>query len=321
MRQLQKLSGSTLSKYENWAKAAHFTPVIDELGQDARLLWLGPKRTDRVLLYCHGGGFVGPVSDFNLTLWHRVQGDMIKRPKGQEMVVVVLEYCEFYFTQIFIIIPTQHSSALHPVGFPTQLEQLMLGLSHLFSMGIKPQNLQLSGDSAGANLILQLLSHTLHPLSSTPLSPLSADKGPFRGICLISPWVVFGSNSASHKENDPLDLVSSKCLQQWGAAYASPVPESQLPYIQASLATQNWWAGVDKLVDRVRVTAGQNEVLRDDIVQFAKGFEMSHPRVDLDIQAGGVHADPLFDYAANTNQISKTMESIVDWLAEGFANS
>lgn len=29
-------------------------PVVDELGEDARLLWIGPKRLNTVILYCHG---------------------------------------------------------------------------------------------------------------------------------------------------------------------------------------------------------------------------------------------------------------------------
>jgi acetyl esterase/lipase len=190
----------------------------------------------------------------------------------------------------------------------------------LFSMGIKPQNLQLAGDSAGANLILQFLSHTLHPLpiTNSPLSSTSTEMGSFRGICLISPWVEFGSKSASHEENDSLDLVSSKCLQTWGEAYASTVPEDQMQYVQAGLVRKDWWSGVEKIVDRVFITAGENEVLRDDIVQFKKGLEKFHPKVELDVQVGGVHADPLFDYAANTDRITKTMELIVDWLAAGF---
>jgi hypothetical protein len=52
--QLQYALGTTLSVYKKWVKTVKLEPVVDELGEDARLLWIGPKRTDRVLLYCHG---------------------------------------------------------------------------------------------------------------------------------------------------------------------------------------------------------------------------------------------------------------------------
>ena len=33
---------------------AKMEPAVEEIGEDARLLWIGRKQTDRVLLYFHG---------------------------------------------------------------------------------------------------------------------------------------------------------------------------------------------------------------------------------------------------------------------------
>jgi len=56
VRQMQWLMGkSTLEAYEECAKQHKLPVLIDELGSDGRLLWMGERRTDKVILYVHGG--------------------------------------------------------------------------------------------------------------------------------------------------------------------------------------------------------------------------------------------------------------------------
>ena len=55
-RQMQWLSAkSTRETYEECANERKLPVLIDELGSDGRLLWLGERRTDKVILYVHGG--------------------------------------------------------------------------------------------------------------------------------------------------------------------------------------------------------------------------------------------------------------------------
>ena len=58
IRQLQRVSGTTMSKYERWVKegGGMRKMIVDEVGDGVRLLWLGNKPVEggRVLLYCHG---------------------------------------------------------------------------------------------------------------------------------------------------------------------------------------------------------------------------------------------------------------------------
>jgi len=35
-------------------KKTNMEPIVEEIGEDAKLLWIGPRQTDRVLLYLHG---------------------------------------------------------------------------------------------------------------------------------------------------------------------------------------------------------------------------------------------------------------------------
>ncbi len=54
-RQLQKLLGTSTAVYTSWAKQNKLDSVIEQLGDTGgKLFWIGPKRTDRVILYVHG---------------------------------------------------------------------------------------------------------------------------------------------------------------------------------------------------------------------------------------------------------------------------
>lgn len=52
--QLQWLLGSSLASYTRWIAAQGCQPVVDEIGEGARLLWLGDRRYDRMILYVPG---------------------------------------------------------------------------------------------------------------------------------------------------------------------------------------------------------------------------------------------------------------------------
>lgn len=93
-----------------WTKQKQLEPVIDDLEQDARLMWVGPRETEHVIIYCHGplvflcvpklllcflegGGFVGPLSDFQVEFWYRVQQGL-RQTKNLKVGVAILQYCE-----------------------------------------------------------------------------------------------------------------------------------------------------------------------------------------------------------------------------------
>ena len=53
-RQTRAIFGSTRETYDSFVRQAKLTPLVEDIGDDARLLWIGPKITDNVLLYFHG---------------------------------------------------------------------------------------------------------------------------------------------------------------------------------------------------------------------------------------------------------------------------
>ena len=52
--QTRAIFGPTRGTYDNFVHEAKLTPLVEDIGDDAKLLWIGPKVTDNVLLYFHG---------------------------------------------------------------------------------------------------------------------------------------------------------------------------------------------------------------------------------------------------------------------------
>ncbi|KAJ7661577.1 Alpha/Beta hydrolase protein [Mycena polygramma] len=295
--QLQYASGTTFSVYNKWTKDNKMPVTVDDLGGDARLLWIGPKRTDRVLYFCHGGCFVLPTTDFTLDFLRYVQVELEKQ--NIEIGIAVLQY------------------SLAPMAtFPTPLSQACLGLKFLLEAGVKPQNLQISGDSAGGNLVLQLVSQMLHPLQSVPEIGLAR---PLRGICLLSPWASLTADAKSATDYDGIDFMPKRGLAEWGAQILSGFPESDGAFAQPAKAPEAWFKGVDRLVDRVLITAGGMECMRDDIVQLGDGLKRHHPDVDVVVQAGGVHDDLLLDFMTKETKLGSSTALVTSWFAAGFS--
>ena len=53
-KQTRAIFGPTRVTYDNFMHEAKLTPSVEDIGEDAKLLWIGPKVTDNVLLYFHG---------------------------------------------------------------------------------------------------------------------------------------------------------------------------------------------------------------------------------------------------------------------------
>lgn len=53
-KQARAITGTTAGVYGDFMKAKGRVQVVEELGEDARLFWYGPRKSDRVLLYFHG---------------------------------------------------------------------------------------------------------------------------------------------------------------------------------------------------------------------------------------------------------------------------
>ncbi|KAK7025235.1 alpha beta hydrolase fold protein [Favolaschia claudopus] len=295
IRQLQAISGSSLNAYATWAEKSRVERIVDELGNDSCLMWLGSKYADHVVIYCHGGGFVGPLSDFQIAFWHRMQQAL--KTRGVKLDVAILQY------------------STYPAAFPTQMNQLHSAIRRVTSMGVPPSKICLGGDSAGGNIILQLLGNLLHPSSLIAPSISNSVLSNFAGICLISPWTL---PSSIRDEDDSFDLVPAGTLSQWMDTYLAATPEAHHVYVQHESAPQNWYDGLDKIAQRILITAGRNEVLYGSIVELFEAMEKAHPDVEMDVQENGVHCDVMFDIAAKSKIPHSREEIIANWLHASF---
>jgi hypothetical protein len=118
--------------------------------------------------------------------------------------------------------------------------------------------------------------------------------------------------------NDDSDIIGPKCINIWGNEVLDGVLDSQLPYIEASSAPDSWFKSVDTVVERVLITAGSSECLRDSIEEFAKQICSVHDGVTFWMQEKGVHNDPYFDFFSKEVKLGKMTPQILEWFNTGF---
>ncbi|KAF8968821.1 Alpha/Beta hydrolase protein [Flammula alnicola] len=299
-RQLRAFSGPTRKVYNAFMKEKDLPQIVEDIGEDARLLWIGAKHTDRVLLYFHGGAYILGAPESAPPFWWYMKDNLEKR--GKPTGIAMLNYT---------LVPDR--------TFPTQLTQAVLAIQHLLDLGVQPRNIQLVGDSAGGLLIHQVLSHMLHPVEAVPTLSLDA---PLGGVCMMSPWarLLDPEDKYLHTADSQGDCLSASCLKYWGAKVLEGVPQSAMPYLEANEAPKDWLEGLDKCVRRVLITAGSVEVLRDEIIKYALTVEGQLKDTTIIIQDNGVHVDPFIDFMLGESSGQLT-HSILNWLDDSFSQA
>ena len=208
--------------------------------------------------------------------------------------------------------------ALVPAAtFPTQLTQMVLAVQHLLSTGVAPHNIQFLGDSAGGNIIVQLISHILHPVADVPAFSVAS---PFGNVLLISPWVSFFPKASLLAESKK-DLVTIPGVLYAASFVVENTPESGHFYLDHMNAPDGWFNDITKVARKVLITAGENETLRDTITVFAKRICEVHPGATYIVQENGIHDEPLLEFLVPAPKtVGSLTPEIVDWFANGWSN-
>jgi acetyl esterase/lipase len=195
------------------------------------------------------------------------------------------------------------------------LKQGILAILHLTKMGVKPENIQILGDSAGATLIHETLSHFLHPVSGVPELSLSA---PLSGVYMMSPWVRLVDKDRQYlfSNDNKGDMLTSNQINYWGSEVFRDAPKEALPYLEPNSAPPKWLDGVDRCVKRVLISAGEAECLRDEIIKYQDSFQEHHKDVTFALQANGIHDDPYWDFTTHEKDLGELTPQILDWLDE-----
>jgi acetyl esterase/lipase len=119
-------------------------------------------------------------------------------------------------------------------------------------------------------------------------------------------------------ENDGRDIVRPGTFAAWGAQILADVPETDHAFAEPVRAPEWWFKGVDALVERILITAGGAELLRDDIVAFGEAFKKHHSNAELVVQKDGLHEDMYLDFMLKEKKLSSLTPLTVEWLAAGF---
>ncbi|THH12488.1 hypothetical protein EW146_g7648 [Bondarzewia mesenterica] len=298
-RQMRYILGGTATPiYTKWAKRNKLQVLTDEIDESAKLHWVGPRRFDRVVLFLHGGGLSFPPSpNDHLDFFLKVQLDLEATIEGAG--VVFLEY-----------------SLTPDYPLPIQLRQINAAMKYLISHGSQPASIILVGDSAGANLIMQLVSHIMHPLPNIP-TPVSLSE-PLGGALLISPWISFDTSSPSFVENDKKDCTNTYLLDYLANILRPGIPLDQRDYFEPYVADDEWWDGLDKVVSRILNTAGEVECLRDTILKFGETLKKHVKDTTIVVEKNGVHEDVLRDFGVGQGGKSDAYHLYIAWLSETF---
>lgn len=201
--------------------------------------------------------------------------------------------------------------------FPTQLKQVVLAVQHLIDTGVKPENIQLSGDSAGGALVHQVLSHVLHSVKGVPTLTLA---NPLGGAFMMSPWVCLTDSDSIRSNQGKGDLVNIATSIYWGSKVLKDAPEAGLRYLNAVTIPEDWFKGLENVVKRILISAGDAEVIRDAIIKYTKEVEKHHKGLYFFLEERGVHCEPLLVFLTKDKDLGKLTPFVVDWLDQGFTS-
>ncbi|VDC02600.1 unnamed protein product [Peniophora sp. CBMAI 1063] len=299
--QLQFIRGTTKATFEKWAKANPAVPThTDVLGDGGAIHWLGSKDADKIILHLHGGGYILPLSVGHLALMDGIR-QRVSQAAGATVAVAFVEYS---------LAPTK--------PYPTQVREAQAGLAHLLAQGVQPSRIILSGDSAGAHVVLCLISHLLHPHPGLPAPPLLTSS--FGGLLLISPRVSNSTAAASFSQNTNRDTLTRETFESWIANFRANGPVATAEgltqdgvYTEPVQASTSWWDGLSNTIAKeVFVSAGEHECMRDDIVRFAETWKgLPGMNVMLDVEERGIHDSPLMDASRAPSDLIRHIEA---WL-------
>ncbi|KZP08597.1 alpha/beta-hydrolase [Athelia psychrophila] len=297
--QIQWLDKPNGEKFIAWGRSNKVNIIVEDIGEDATLLWMDEKRVDRVVLYLHGGGYLIPYADGAPELLRHIS---LKAGGGQlGFGIVMLDFS---------------SVTEHP--FPTQLLQANLAIAHLFKSGVHPENLQLIGDSAGGNLILQLFSHALHDFPDpafppSPLRPIIEGTMPsIRGAYLMSSWVNPSGHGGSFELNAATDVIPLATYREWGRLVLHAIPQEHRNFIEFNAVPADWFSGVEKLVKDILITLSADEGVHQDCVALKETLEKYHGDVKFIEQEGGIHLEPIFGFTGQDKK-GEVTQALVDW--------
>lgn len=181
--------------------------------------------------------------------------------------------------------------------YPTQLQQILAGYSHVLSQcNGDPSKICVSGDSAGATLILSLLLHlgreeTERQSRNDGIAKARKEKSMLPELAvLISPWVTLISKIDHNTPSDYLDITS---LHLYARQYARPNASTSDPLLSPGNCTDPSWLRSSSPAKGFGILFGAEEVFGPEIRALVSRFEKVGVTVRAHEEVGGIHAWPV----------------------------
>ena len=239
---------------------------IDKNG--VRGLWISSDqpddldKPDLLVYYLHGGGFSMGSSYFYLEFliaWLT----MLKTKGFRYPAIFALEYS---------LVPDE--------TWPKQFQETQAGYRFLCDYLGDGSRICVSGDSAGATLILSLLLRNEKVGEPVPRPGLAV---------LLSPWTHLVSNL---NQDTPSDYLDSDSLHLYARQYAGKVSVDD-PVLSPGRTTTGWQ--VSAPVNGYHIIYGAEEVFASGIQETVRSMKRSGAAVETTQEDAGIHAWPVVD--------------------------
>jgi acetyl esterase/lipase len=214
-----------------------------------------PQKTNRVILYFHGGGYFFSLKNLS---------NLFKY-----FLPEVANACD---AQVWA--PDYRVAPENP--FPASLDDAYEAYQELLNRGIKPEDIFVMGDSAGGGLSLALLLKLKNEGQQLP-----------RGAIVLSPWSDLSLTGDSIKSRADKEIMFYS--PRVPAAVGMVVGQDQVlnPYISPVYGD---YKGFPPLM----IVVGGREIFYDDSTRIGEKAKKAGVKVTLDIQEEMVHTYPVF---------------------------
>ncbi|KAK4231576.1 Alpha/Beta hydrolase protein [Podospora fimiseda] len=225
------------------------------------------KKPDLVVYYAHGGGFSMGSTYFYLEFLLTWLSILIKSGY-QNPAIFALEYT---------LVPD--------AAYPKQLEEATKAYEHVLEIAQDPSIVCVSGDSAGATLILCLLLHL------GEMNPGYRHHLPRPALAvLISPWVTLISTRHKNMANDYIDV---KQLHHYATQFAGDRMAETDPLVSPGCCNDIAWWKRSCPSKGIFITYGDAEVFAPEIEGLIKLLQEADVLIDSKAEPGGIHAWPV----------------------------
>lgn len=205
-------------------------------------------------------------------------------------------------------------------SYPTQIQEAIEGYRYVLKAARDPGIVCVSGDSAGATLILSLLLH----LSCDDVKAKRYGIGlPTPGLAvLISPWTTLVSPRHTNTTSDYLDAEQ---LSSYGKQFSgNKIPWSDPLVSPGCCHDEKWWRRASP-ENGIFIAYGEEEVFAPEIHDLLERLHEAGLWVGSDAEQGGIHAWPVASLFLSTAR-TKRLKGVIDLTIEirkrlGFSDS